>query len=179
MSEVDAEALVREYLARLEAAAAALPQDRRDDLARDVRQHIESALAEAGRADEVTVRNIIERLGPVDEIVAAEVAAATAAPPPYSGSEAALAQRDSRWGAVEIIALLLVTLGAVLLPIIGPLVGLVFVWASARWTTRQKLFATLIVVVLLILPILLLFPVALVSGTPGPIETGPLAPEPQ
>jgi hypothetical protein len=176
MSEVDAEALVREYLARLEAAAAALPQDRRDDLARDVRQHIESALAEAGRADEVTVRSIIERLGPVDEIVAAEVAAATAAPPPFSGSEAALAQRGSPWGAVEIIALLLLTLGAVVLPFIGPLVGLVFVWASARWTTRQKLFATLIVVVLLILPVVLLFAVTFGSVTTGPIEMIPMAP---
>lgn len=168
---MDAEALVRDYLGRLEAAAAALPRDRRDDLAGEVRQHIESALAEAGRRDEVTVRNVIERLGPPEEIVAAEAGTATAA-----GPEARAARTASPWGAVEIIALLLLTLGAVVLPVIGPLVGLAFVWASAQWTSRQKLIATLIVAVLLILPVALLFSVTTNSGTTGPVEVSPIAP---
>jgi hypothetical protein len=57
---------------------------------------------------------------------------------------------------VEIAAILLLTLGAVFLPIIGPLLGLIFVWASNQWTSRQKLIGTAIVVVLAILPIILL-----------------------
>jgi hypothetical protein len=62
----------------------------------------------------------------------------------------------SGWGGTEIVAVLLLTVGAVFLPIIGPLLGLIFVWASTQWTTRQKSIATAIVVVLAMLPIILL-----------------------
>jgi uncharacterized membrane protein len=66
---VDAEALVIEYLGRLEAAARSLPASRRAELSGEVRQHIEMALAEAGGRDDVTVRNVLDRLGPPDDIV--------------------------------------------------------------------------------------------------------------
>jgi hypothetical protein len=45
----------------------------------------------------------------------------------------------------------------VLVPFVGPLLGLVFVWLSAQWTQRQKLVATAIVLTLLVLPVLLVF----------------------
>jgi len=73
--------------------------------------------------------------------------------------------RNSGWGAVEIVAILLLTVGAVFLPIIGPLIGLVFVWASAQWTNQQKLIATGIVVAFLIVPLVLLFGVGVGAGT--------------
>ena len=66
-------------------------------------------------------------------------------------------QAASPWGAIEIGALLLLTVGAVLLPVVGPLIGLVFVWISTQWTSRQKAIATIIVVALLMLPVLLVF----------------------
>lgn len=44
-----------------------------------------------------------------------------------------------------------------LLPFVGPLAGLALVWASPRWTRRQKLVVTAIVVALLALPLLALF----------------------
>lgn len=156
---MDAETLVRDYLGRLEAAALPLPPNRRAELAGEVRQHIEMALDEAGVRDEVTVRNVLERLGAPDEIIAAEQGSAAPAPMP------ATAARGSTWGAVEIVGILLLTLGAVLLPIIGPLIGLVFVWASAQWTNRQKMIATGIVVVLMALPIVLLLGVRAGSGS--------------
>jgi len=153
---VDAEALANEYLRRLDAAAAALPPSRRAELAGEVRQHIEMALAEAGARDEVTVRNVLDRLGPPDEIVDAERQVDD--PPPgwtLAPVQASAAAR-SPWGAVEIAAVLLLTVGAVFLPIIGPLLGLVFVWMSTQWTNRQKTIATGIVVLILFLPIILL-----------------------
>jgi len=150
---VDVDALVIDYLGRLDSAAGSLPPSRRAELAGEVRQHIEIALAEAGGRDEVTVRNVLDRLGPPDEIVEAERGAGGPAPG-WTIPPAAVGR--SGWGAVEIVAILLLTVGAVLLPIIGPLLGLIFVWASAQWTTRQKLIATAIVVVLAILPIILL-----------------------
>lgn len=152
---MDADALVRDYLGRLEAAAWRLAVGRRAELAGEVREHIATALAEAGRRDEVTVRNILERLGPPEEIVAAEgepdaVVPALAATPP-TGPNVARAP----WGAVEVAALLLLTVGAVLLPFVGALLGLVFVWLSAQWTRRQKVVATAIVLTVLMLPLLL------------------------
>ena len=157
---MDAEALVNEYLRRLDAAATSLPPSRRAELAGEVRQHIEMALAEAGARDEVTVRNVLDRLGPPDEIVDAE--RQVDGPPPgwTLAPVQASAGAGSPWGAVEIAAVLLLTVGAVFLPIIGPLLGLVFVWMSVQWSNRQKTIATAIVVLILFLPIILLLGLA-------------------
>jgi hypothetical protein len=152
---VDAEALVHDYLGRLDTAALSLPPSRRAELAGEVRQHIEMALAEAGGRDEVTVRNVLDRLGPPDEIVDAE-RDPNSTLPAWSVTMPGSAAGRPGWGGTEIVAVLLLTLGAVFLPIIGPLLGLIFVWASAQWTTRQKSIATAIVVVLALLPVILL-----------------------
>lgn len=149
---VEADSLLRDYIRRLEAAAWPLAAERRVELTGEVREHIETALAEAGSRDETTIRNVLERLGPPEEIVAAEVEPSGG---PMSGAIGQGAGQ-SVWGPVEIIALLLLTVGAVLLPVIGPLIGLVLVWASSQWTTRNKLIGTAIVLVLYLLPIVLL-----------------------
>ena len=151
---MQADGLIRDYLRRLDAAAAVLPADRRGELASDVRDHIDAALDDAGSRDEVTVRNVLERLGAPEEIVSAE------GPPGVAsggsgGAAAALPGTVTRGaiGAMEIIALLLLTVGAFLLPIVGPLVGLLFVCLSNVWTRRQKIIATAIVLILFVLPI--------------------------
>ncbi len=155
--------LVRDYLGRLEAAAWPLSEDRRRELVGEVREHIDTALASAGTSDEVTIRNVLDRLGRPEEIVAAEVQTdGTASAPPRAVSVPA----PSRWsiGAVEITALLLLTVGAFLLPVVGPILGLVFVWVSTVWSTREKLFATFLVAVLLLLPVVLLFGLTVQPG---------------
>lgn len=152
---MNADDIVQEYLGRLDAAAWPLAPERRADLAAEVREHIETAMTEAGRRDEVTVRNVLERLGNPVEIVAAEVGEGGGTG--SQGRAAALgpAARSSAWGAVELIALLLLTVGAVLLPFIGPLLALVFVWASSQWTRPEKRNASIIVVGLLMLPVII------------------------
>ena len=70
---MDAETLVRDYLGRLETVSASLPVERRGELLAELREHIELALAEAGSSDEATIRNVLQRLGSPDEIVAAEL----------------------------------------------------------------------------------------------------------
>ena len=46
-------------------------------------------------------------------------------------------------------------MGSLLLPIFGSLIGMVFVAASTRWTTREKVVATLILIGLFsVVPIL-------------------------
>jgi uncharacterized membrane protein len=161
---MDTDPLVRDYLGRLEAAAWPLTAERRSELIGEVREHIESALSEAGRRDEVTVRNVLERLGRPEEIVAAEAGspALETAPSPMQPMAAALPR--SPWGPVEVLALLLMTVGAVFLPIVGPLVGLVLVWTSPNWRTRDKAIATGIVLVLLVLPVVLLLGLTVDTG---------------
>lgn len=142
-----ADTLVRDYLTRLERAAAELPLERRSELVGDVREHIETALARSDAQDEASIRNVLERLGPAEEIVAAELVG-TAVPPARDATAAA-----SPWGPTEIIAILLLTAGAIVLPFVGPLAGLVFVWASWAWTGREKAVASVIVLALLAVPL--------------------------
>jgi len=164
---MDTDPLVRDYLGRLQAAAWPLAADRRVELIGEVREHIDSALGSAGRRDEVTVRNVLERLGPPEEIVAAEAEPGAAQPVSAIRASAAGTARSSPWGALEVIAIVLLTAGAVFLPFVGPVLGLVLVWLSTRWTTGEKLIASAIVFLLLILPLILLIGVGLAPmGSP-------------
>jgi uncharacterized membrane protein len=167
---MDTDGLVREYIGRLDAAAAGLPAERRSELETEVREHIETALQEAGSRDEVAVRNVLERLGSPVDIVAAESDGIRDRLPENAAAQSVTTQRFPRaWGATEIIALLLLTVGAIVLPFLGPLLGLIFVWLSDIWTRNQKLIATAIVLVLLLLPIGLLFGASTIgSGIGGP-----------
>lgn len=175
---MDTDPLVRDYVGRLEAAAADLPAGRRAELATEVRDHIEAALADAGGADEVTVRNILDRLGSPEEIVAAEGGTPIGPEPSATDRERAggSARVGSRWGALEVTAA--VTLGlawpALLLPY-GPIwwlglgvAGLVLVSASAAWSGRQKVLITTVIVALYAATILLTTPVSVqcTTGTP-------------
>jgi hypothetical protein len=158
---MEADALVSEYMGRLEAAAQPLPADRRGELIAEVHDHIETALAEAGSRDEVTARNVLERLGAPEEIVAVETGGDGA---PVGTPLPAPVERGSRWGSMELAAILFLTVGAIFLPVVGPLIGIVLVWMSTVWTTSQKWIATLIVVILLVLPVVLLLNVGGGSG---------------
>lgn len=51
---------------------------------------------------------------------------------------------DRRWGGLEITAVVLLSAGAFFLPVVGPLVGLVLVYVSDRWTGGQKAVGTAI-----------------------------------
>ena len=106
MTTMQTDRLVDDYLSRLEEAAAHLQRSRRAELIAEIREHIEAALREEEAAGEVAVRNVLERLGPPEEIVEAaepqpearqqptgklEVAAMVTLVVPFIGSSA------SRW----------------------------------------------------------------------------------
>jgi hypothetical protein len=152
--QVDADVLVDDYLDRLDVVAARLPLDRRVELVAEVREHIATALAE-GRRDEPAVRNVLDRLGSPEEIVAAEAGPDAPAPGASPGPPPRPIDGPTPWGTNETAAVLLLTVGAVVLPFVGPLVGLVLVWFSARWTRFQKSLVTVIVVtIFVVLPII-------------------------
>jgi uncharacterized membrane protein len=115
--------LVDDYLSRLEAAAAHLQRSRRAELIAEIREHIEAALREEDAAGEVAVRNVLERLGPPEEIVEAAE--------PAPGAE----QRPT--GKLEVAAM--VTL---VVPFIGWLFGISMVLISKAWSNREKTIGT-------------------------------------
>jgi hypothetical protein len=132
----DTDRLVDDYLRRLESAAAHLQRSRRAELVAEIREHIEAALRQEDAANEVAVRNVLERLGPPEEIVAA------AEPPP---SEAPV----RAGGKLEIGALI-----ALVVPFIGWVVGVVLVVASRAWSGREKALGMALLLLPLLLPLL-------------------------
>ena len=70
-------------------------------------------------------------------------------------------------GAVEVAAILLLTVGGIALPLICPAMGLVLVWLSTRWTMREMLLATEIVLVVFVLPIVRLLSLGANVDTSG------------
>jgi len=124
------------YIGRVDAAARNLPPDRRIELLDQLREHLE-AVSLAPDATEASVFAAIDRLGDPAEIVASE-----------DGEPAVLAlpptPARSAWGPLEIMAVLLLIVGGFLIPIIGPLAGLVCAWLSPAWTRGEKWIATLL-----------------------------------
>ena len=117
--------IVEGYLARLRNALADLPRPRQDELLNDVKGHIAEARAGSHDETDADVLNILDRIGePAD--IAAEARERLGVQ----------ARQPDRIGLLEIGAL-------VLTPIFWP-VGVILLWTSSAWTTRDKLIGTLI-----------------------------------
>jgi hypothetical protein len=127
MTTMRRDPLVDDYLRRLEAAVARLPRARRAELVEEIEAHIDSALRETGSADTAAVRDVLERLGPPEEIAAA------AGPP----------ARAAVRGRLESAALFVLGL-SFLLPGLGYLIGAGLVVGSGAWDGREKLVGLLI-----------------------------------
>jgi Domain of unknown function (DUF4190) len=112
--------LVDDYLRRLDAAAAALPTHRRDELISEIRDHLQEALRRSPTSDEVAVRNLLERLGPPEEIVNA--ASDSTAP-----DQLVAPYRETNGSAI-----VSVLLGVFWLAGIGSLLALVFGYRARR-----------------------------------------------
>ena len=175
---MNSESLVQSYLDRLEADARRLPAGRAAELVDEIRGHIDLALVEAGDRDEATVRTVLDRLGPAEAIVDAEIGAAEDRGAEASAASPRTAARPARgWGGIEIVAALLLTAGMILLPVVGPLLGVGLAWLSSYWTTREKIVVTAVVLVLLVVPMLGLLTADggsdVTSGTSEPVQTRP------
>jgi uncharacterized membrane protein len=164
--------LAEQYLGRLDAEARFLPDQDREELLAEVRGHLEAGLPKD--ASDADVRNLLRDLGSPVDIAAA--AAAESGPGPAFEQTPRERRGDaspaSPWGLVEILAVVGLTVGAFLLPVIGPLVGVCLAWASPRWTRREKTVAT----VLTFLPLVALALGAAVLMSSGPSRPVPSAP---
>jgi Protein of unknown function (DUF1700) len=120
--------LVDRYLKDLETELRGLPGNRRREILDEVGEHITQARAALDAESEAAVRTVLERLGdPAD--IAAEARE-------RFGLPAAPAKQATPW--LEVIALV-----ALVIPFLGWVVGVVLVWLSRLWTTRDKLIGTL------------------------------------
>ncbi len=179
---MDAEGLIREYLDRLEVLARERTPDQAEEIVAGVREHIEAAVEEAGRRDEATVRTLLDGLGSPEAIIAAGASEDDQRRAEVNAIRAGSDARRAYVGGTEIVALLLIASG-VLLPFVGPLLGLVLIWVSQRWTIPVKIGASLVALVLLALPLgaLLAEPLStsnLSTRTPVVMSGAPVAPSP-
>jgi uncharacterized membrane protein len=148
---------VGEYLRRLQRSMGDLPAARRDEIVAEIEEHIAEVLAEEGPTPtEAAVRNALERVGdPAD--IAAE-----------AREGLGIAPARPRWTDVAAIPLLLV--GGFIPPVLGWIVGVVLLWISDVWSTRDKIIGTLVVPGGLALPLGLTF---IASNAPVSCEVAP------
>jgi uncharacterized membrane protein len=139
-SKVDA--LVDHYLNDLEAELHGLSANRRRELLDEVGEHIAAARAALDPETEAGIRTVLERLGdPAD--IAAEARE-------RFGVQAKPARPTIPWLEVATLAILVLVpvtiwLGiAMVIPLLGWLVGLALLWRSRRWTTHDKRIGTLL-----------------------------------
>jgi len=136
-----ADRLVEDYLRSLDRELSGLPRARRRELTEQIASHIAEARAGLENEDEAEIRNLLDRLGEPAEI--AEEARERAEP------------RPRRAGWMEILALILLLIGGIVLPVVGWFVGVVLLWVSDAWTTREKLVGTFVIPGGLATPLLL------------------------
>jgi uncharacterized membrane protein len=120
--------LAEDYLLRLRRAGQHLPRDRRREMIADIERHL-AEVAPPGASDH-EVLEALERLGPPGDIVEAE-------------QPASRHPTDQR-GVREWAAVILLPLGGFAFGV-GWLVGLILLWSSRLWTTRDKLIGTLVI----------------------------------
>lgn len=173
MTTVKTNRLVDDYLHRLEAAAAALPPERRSELVADIRAHIDDTLQASGTTNEVAVRNVLERLGSPEEIANAAVDAPPTAVPPVE-------QRGLR-DRLAIAALLALAAGPFVMGVVGlaglllTLAGLILVSISPAWSVRDKGVGLLLLPLIPPTLLLILSVFFLITGnTVGDLEGVPI-----
>jgi HAAS len=120
--------LAEDYLRRLRRDGRRLPPERLSELMAEIEGHLGEAIP-PGAADREALE-VLGRLGSPGDIVEAER-------PPAHGPAGRRSWRE--WAAVILLPLGGFAFG------VGWLVGLVLLWSSRLWTTREKLIGTLIV----------------------------------
>lgn len=125
------------YLAQLETNLSGVRPDVRAEIVAGIREELEGLNAEAAAAR-------IQDLGD-PAFIAAEAKAATTddAAPSSSPSAPQLQPQPVPSRALPITAVLLLIVGTFVVPVIGPIVGLVLMSFSVAWSRREKIVAWL------------------------------------
>lgn len=133
---------VTRYLHDLERALRDIPRPRRNEIVQEIREHIEEAsTSSVETADEVRIRTVLDQVGDPETIA-------------EEARERFGIQR-TKGGALEGFAIALILVGGVIVPVLGWIVGVVLLWVSRVWSTRDKLIGTFVVPGGLALPVYL------------------------
>jgi Protein of unknown function (DUF1700) len=130
---------VERYLRDLDRALRDLPGARRREIVEEIRGHIEEGRAQGDVQSDADIHELLDRLGEPEDIAA--------------DARERFGIRQVKVGALEVIALIMLPIGALILPVVGWFVGVVCLWVSPLWTTRDKLIGTLVVPGGMLLPI--------------------------
>jgi uncharacterized membrane protein len=120
--------LAADYLERLRRAGRRLPPGRRRELLAEIEGHLSEAI-EPGASDAQAL-TVLDKLGDPEAIIAAEMSRPD--------------QPPERRGAREWAAVILLPFGGFIFGV-GWLAGLILLWSSRAWTTRDKWIGTLVV----------------------------------
>jgi uncharacterized membrane protein len=148
---------VESYLRQLDFALSPLPWEQRNEIFTDISEHIERELASTG-GDPAAVEDVLRRVGDPHAIAQEAGAPAAPMPPPRQGR------------GLEIAAVILISAGSFLIPVLGWIVGVVLLWVSRRFTRADKLIGTLVPPLGFFAPFFLLF-AASGSSHSGPCVT--------
>ncbi|GAA1163744.1 hypothetical protein GCM10009630_72290 [Kribbella jejuensis] len=133
--ELDSDRLVDAYLKELATEAEGLPAGRRDELLADMKAHIDEARA-GGATSEAEIREVLRRLGPPSEIVAAATDGLVQV-------EVGPRLRPQDFAAVGLLLFGPYLLSfSLILAVVAWGSGLGLLWTSNRWTTLWKLIGT-------------------------------------
>jgi hypothetical protein len=120
--------LAAQYLARLRRAGRGLPPGRLQELLAEIEGHLSEAIDP--NASDAQALTVLDRLGEPEAIIAAET------PDPD--------ELPRRRGTREWAAIILLLFGGFAVGV-GWLVGLVLLWSSRAWATRDKWIGTLVI----------------------------------
>jgi hypothetical protein len=126
-----ADELINDYLKRLDRELGELPRARRKEIVDEIAAHIAEATPGPEAPSETDVLNLLDRLGEPSEIAAE--------------ARARFGLEPKRAGATEVWALIMLSIGSLVVPIFGWLVGVALLWSARVWTATEKLIGTLVV----------------------------------
>jgi hypothetical protein len=127
MTAVHATELVADYLRRLELELMNLAAEKRQEILDEIRGHIAEERTGIPNESDADIKNLLDRLGDPTEIAAAARNDVETQRP---------ANATTHFGTLEVLALGLTLLA-------WP-AGVVLLWVSRSWTTREKVLGTLV-----------------------------------
>jgi hypothetical protein len=119
--------LAADYLKRLRRAGRRLPTGRRRELLAEIEAHLSEAIDP--RASDAQALTVLDRLGAPEAIIAADAPRSDELP--------------DRGGLRKWAAIILLLFGGFIFGV-GWIAGLVLLWSSRAWTTRDKWIGTLV-----------------------------------
>ena len=125
------EDVIGAYLDRLEHELSDLPYSARREVLDEISAHIADMRVDLSADSEAEIRTLLDRVGDPSEIAAE--------------ARDRFDVQHHRRSRLDVAAVVFLSIGSLVLPIVGWFVGVVLLWISEAWNTRDKVLGTLFV----------------------------------